>query len=247
MDTTAATVLTAAASAAAGTPATGLFDDPMLVVLIVLLVAISALAFGTARKSRRTDSQGVATSEANLDRLGDIMGSDDHGSGGQISEPDPLNRLANFESTSRFKASDLEGQVSDQGASKSIQHAGAASSGEAKPVNDGAGVLTQYKAGGGEGIAEVETMLEKDPSNLELLDWLAFMYYSNNMLEKALVSYEKALSMDPDNVNQLYYLGSTYFKMGRKEDATAKWKRVVEIKPDSKIARKAQDKIDKSV
>lgn len=245
MDSTATGAAALTSAATAGAPS-GLFDDPVLVILIVLVIAITILALGTARKSRRGDSTGVASSEGNLDRLGDIMNSAESGGAPAQPEPDPLNRLANFESTSRLKASDIEKHGAAPAESRPIQHAGTASSGESKPVNDGAGVLTQYKAGGGEGISEVEAMLEKDPNNLELLDWLAFMYYSNNMLDKALVSYEKALSMDPDNVNQLYYLGSTYFKMGRKEDAVVKWQRVVELKPDSKIARKAQDKIDKS-
>lgn len=226
-----AVALTSAASATVDTPM-GLFDDPTLVVLIVLVIAITILALGTVKKSsRRGDSRGVGTSQGNLERLEDVMRSDTSNGEAAHSEADPLDRLANFESTTRLK----------------VQKSGSVSSGgESKPVNDGAGVLTQYKTGGGEGITEVETMLEKDPNNLELLDWLSFMYYSNNMLEKAHISYEKALSMDPDNVNQLYYLGSTCFKMGRRDDAIVKWKRIVELKPNSKIAHKAQDKIDKS-
>ncbi|HNV72226.1 MAG TPA: hypothetical protein PKO06_21135, partial [Candidatus Ozemobacteraceae bacterium] len=40
-------------------------------------------------------------------------------------------------------------------------------------------LLTKYTAGTGEGIAEVEKLLVSDPNNVDLLDWLAFMYYSN--------------------------------------------------------------------
>jgi len=122
----------------------------------------------------------------------------------------------------------------------------AADSAPAGSAADGSGVLTQYKAGNGQGISEVAAMLEQDPNNLELLDWLAFMYYSNNMLDDALATYNKALTLDPGNVNQLYYLGSTYFKMGDKDKAVECWCKVIELKPDSKIASKAKTKIEKS-
>lgn len=169
---------------------------------------------------------------------------------------DPLSRLSNFEdSQKKFSDKNIIKPSTDSGPNENLEVSGQlATSGQSGTSGqsdtsgqpDTSGVLTQYKAGDGQGIAEVENMLEKDPENLELLDWLAFMYYSNNKLENALDAYQRALNLDPENVNQMYYLGSTYFKLGNAEQACEYWQKVTSLKPGSKIARKAQEKIDKS-
>ncbi len=110
------------------------------------------------------------------------------------------------------------------------------------PVNP---VLTQYTAGDGQGVAEIERMLEKDPTNLQLLDWLAFMYYSNNETLKAIETYSRIIAIDGENPSQHYYLANSFYKANRVEDALAHWRRVLQIKPDGKLAKKAQDRIRK--
>ena len=105
-------------------------------------------------------------------------------------------------------------------------------------------LLTQYTAGTGEGIQEVEKLLEGDPTNVDLLDWLAFMYYSNNDIDKAILTYKKALAIKDDNENQHYYLANSYFKKGMHVEAKKEWNEVIRIKPNSKIAKNAQERID---
>jgi tetratricopeptide (TPR) repeat protein len=109
----------------------------------------------------------------------------------------------------------------------------------------GGGVLTQYTAGDGQGVAEIEKMLEKDPENLQLLDWLAFMYYSNNDTEKAIGTYNKIIKIDPSNASQHYYLANSYYKANQVEEALTHWRHVVTLKPDGKLGRKASDRIKK--
>lgn len=105
-------------------------------------------------------------------------------------------------------------------------------------------LLTKYTAGTGEGINEVEKLLEGDPNNVDLLDWLAFMYYSNNNIEKAVETYKRALAIKPDNENQHYYLANSYFKKGMMAEAKKEWSEVIRLKPNSKIAKNAQERID---
>lgn len=105
-------------------------------------------------------------------------------------------------------------------------------------------LLTKYTAGTGEGINEVEKLLEGDPNNVDLLDWLAFMYYSNNNIEKAVETYKRALAIKPDNENQHYYLANSYFKKGMMTEAKKEWSEVIRLKPNSKIAKNAQERID---
>lgn len=105
-------------------------------------------------------------------------------------------------------------------------------------------LLTKYTAGTGEGINEVEKLLEGDPNNVDLLDWLAFMYYSNNSIDKAIETYKRALAIKPDNENQHYYLANSYFKKSMNAEAKKEWNEVIRLKPNSKIAKNAQERID---
>lgn len=105
-------------------------------------------------------------------------------------------------------------------------------------------LLTKYTAGTGEGINEVEKLLEGDPNNVDLLDWLAFMYYSNNNIDKAVETYKRALAIKPDNENQHYYLANSFFKKGMMAEAKKEWSEVIRLKPNSKIAKNAQERID---
>ena len=108
-----------------------------------------------------------------------------------------------------------------------------------------AALLTQYTSGDGGGVEEMERMLERDPNNLQLLDWLAFMYYSNNDISKAIQTYSRIIEIEPNNASQHYYLGNCFFKNNQKDKALAEWNTVIALKPNSKYARKAQERIAK--
>jgi tetratricopeptide (TPR) repeat protein len=117
---------------------------------------------------------------------------------------------------------------------------------EPPPPNLGQGVLTQYQEGTGEGITEIENKLKDDPNNPDLLDWLAFMYYSNNQLDKAIEIYQRALNLNYENEHQHYYLGNSFYKKGIIDRAIEEWEVVMSLKPNSKIAQNAQERINKA-
>ena len=50
-----------------------------------------------------------------------------------------------------------------------------------------------------EEIAHLETMMKASPQNRELLDWLAFAYYSHEVLDKASDYYGRLVVMCPEN------------------------------------------------
>lgn len=112
------------------------------------------------------------------------------------------------------------------------------------PANQG--LVTQYQEGTGEGIEEIEQKLQEDPNNPDLLDWLAFMYYSNNQMDRAIEIYQRALNLNYENETQHYYLGNSFYKMGNIDRAIEEWEVVVSLKPDSKIAANAQERINKA-
>ena len=122
--------------------------------------------------------------------------------------------------------------------------AAAPSAPAAPPANQG--LVTQYQEGTGEGIEEIEQKLQEDPNNPDLLDWLAFMYYSNNQMDRAIEIYQRALNLNYENETQHYYLGNSFYKMGNIDRAIEEWEVVVSLKPDSKIAANAQERINKA-
>ena len=106
-------------------------------------------------------------------------------------------------------------------------------------------LVTQYQEGTGEGIEEIEARLKEDPNNEDLLDWLAFMYYSNGKLEKAIETYQRAINLNYENEHQHYYLGNAFYKLGKNDRAVEEWEVVVQLKPESKLAQNAQERIGK--
>ena len=108
---------------------------------------------------------------------------------------------------------------------------------------DRSALLTQYTSGDGGGVEEMERMLKVDPDNLQLLDWLAFMYYSNDQVEKAIESYSRIIRLEPGNASQHYYLGNCYCKQGSLDKAREQWEEVQRLKPGSKYAQKAGKRI----
>lgn len=108
------------------------------------------------------------------------------------------------------------------------------------------GQITEYTEGSGEGIDEVRLMLQNDPENLDLQDWLAFMLYTNNQLDEAIELYKRLLTSNHRSENQHFYLGNAYFKKGLVKLAVEEWKRVVLLDPESKLGQKAKVRIEQA-
>lgn len=108
------------------------------------------------------------------------------------------------------------------------------------------GQITEYTEATGEGIEDVEAMLKIDPENMDLTDWLAFLYYTNNRLDDAIEMYRRLLSNGHKPESQYFYLGNAYFKKGLSQLAIEQWKRCVETDPTSSVARKAQARIEEA-
>ncbi|MBI4870147.1 MAG: tetratricopeptide repeat protein [Candidatus Riflebacteria bacterium] len=106
-------------------------------------------------------------------------------------------------------------------------------------------MVTQYQPGTGEGIPELEEQLRQDPENPDLLDWLAFMYYSNKRYEQAIATYQQAIRLTYENEHQHYYLGNSFYQMGNQDRAIEEWDVVVSLKPDGKLAKNAEERIEK--
>jgi tetratricopeptide (TPR) repeat protein len=104
-------------------------------------------------------------------------------------------------------------------------------------------VLTQYTAGDGSGTEELEEKLSRDPGNVQLLDWLAFMYYSNNDIEKARDAYQRLIDLDGENQSAYYYLGNTHFKLDHVSEAFGCWEELLFLFPKGRFARKTRRRL----
>lgn len=107
--------------------------------------------------------------------------------------------------------------------------------------------ITDYRKEPLDQVAEVRKMLEADPDNPELLDWLAFVYYSNGMWDAAVSIYEKLIKQGYRVPSQRLYLGNALFKKGLKVLALNEWRKAEELDKNGSVARKARDRIQSAM
>ena len=104
-------------------------------------------------------------------------------------------------------------------------------------------VLTQYSSAPLD-VEELIRMYQANPDNINVLDCLAFKYYTAEQLDKALELYKKIVSIEPSNESAHYYMGNIYYRKKRLVAAMMEWKKVVSLNPDGRMAGKAQERID---
>lgn len=110
-------------------------------------------------------------------------------------------------------------------------------------MSDEEGMLTQYSQAPLD-IDELLRMHEANPENLNVLDCIAFSYYTQDDLDKALQYYQKILAQDGDQANAHYYVGNVYFRRRQLVAAMMSWKKVIALDPEGKLAKNAQERID---
>ncbi len=104
-------------------------------------------------------------------------------------------------------------------------------------------ILTQYMEGDGSGAAEIEAKLAEDPDNVQLLDWAAFMNYTNKQWKKALSQYERLNELGGDTPQSRYYMANCLLQLGRYGEAAAIYEEIVSEDEGGKLGRKAADKL----
>lgn len=92
-------------------------------------------------------------------------------------------------------------------------------------------------------IERLEALLEAAPENREILDWLAFAYYSHQMLDKAIHTYRRLIQMVPDNAGYHYYLGNSLYQTGNGLAARVEWEKVVALDEAGQFQRSVREKI----
>lgn len=82
-----------------------------------------------------------------------------------------------------------------------------------------------------EAITTIEKALDNQKDNLELYNFLAFLYEETGNFDKAEDVLKKALSFDESNTKLHYRLGVVYDKAGNKQESINSMKKVIELEP----------------
>jgi cytochrome c-type biogenesis protein CcmH/NrfG len=91
--------------------------------------------------------------------------------------------------------------------------------------------VTTYQAGADDTMAEIQQlkgMLQQNPNNLDIMEWLAFKLYSVSNYEEAEQLFRNLIA-----------------KTGREQEAVRCWKQTVALIPKDVKAKKAQARIEK--
>lgn len=113
-------------------------------------------------------------------------------------------------------------------------------------ASDQDNLLTQYSCAPLD-VDELLQMYEANPENLNVLDCLAFKFYTSDDLDRSLEFYQKIVKMDDKNESAHYYIGNILYRKKRVMAAIMQWKKVVSLDPESKLAQKAQERIDQAM
>ena len=101
--------------------------------------------------------------------------------------------------------------------------------------------ITNYANGADDSDLEVmEHLLRGDPTNLSLLEWIAFLHYTRSNHNRAIDLYRQLIALDSKNEGHYYYLANSYYKVDEVKQALEYWSKVIEISPNSKFAFKAR-------
>lgn len=108
------------------------------------------------------------------------------------------------------------------------------------------GLVTGYSRGGDPDMLEqVRQLVAGMPDNPELIEWYAFLLYTNGKYEEAVGCYERLIACGQARANEFFYLGNALYKSGQLVDAVQAWYIAVQQEPGSKIGKKAAERIER--
>lgn len=87
-----------------------------------------------------------------------------------------------------------------------------------------------------ETIAELKTILEKDPKNLQALIALGNLYYDGQKFEEAIAYYKKALEIDPKISAVWTDMGTMYHQLGKVDSSITCYQKAIDLDSKNKSA-----------
>jgi cytochrome c-type biogenesis protein CcmH/NrfG len=94
-------------------------------------------------------------------------------------------------------------------------------------------------------IQQLEELLEQNPGNHDVMEWLAFKVYSVGHYDRAVKLYRELIDKGHRLGVQYFYLGNAYYKMNRSKQAVEAWRQTLSLIPTDPKAQKARARIEK--
>jgi tetratricopeptide (TPR) repeat protein len=82
-----------------------------------------------------------------------------------------------------------------------------------------------------EGLALMKDMLQKRPSDINLLTMVAEAYYDTRKYDDAITHFDKILELDKNNASALYMIGMSFQKKGEKQKGQALCDKAIQMDP----------------
>lgn len=91
-----------------------------------------------------------------------------------------------------------------------------------------------------EAINLLKGILEKRPSDINVINMLAESFYDSKKYDEAIAYYDKLLQMDAKNAEAMYMMGMSFQKKGEKQKGQAICDKAIEIDPSLQNLKKQQ-------
>ncbi|HWI91153.1 MAG TPA: tetratricopeptide repeat protein [Flavisolibacter sp.] len=91
-----------------------------------------------------------------------------------------------------------------------------------------------------EAINLLKGILEKRPSDINVINMLAESYYDNKKYDEAIAYYDKLLQMNAKNAEAMYMMGMSFQKKGEKQKGQAICDKAIELDPSLQNLKKQQ-------
>jgi len=96
-----------------------------------------------------------------------------------------------------------------------------------------------------ESLEYYKRIIEFDPSRIDILFSISFIYYSLGDMKNAGSFTNRILEIEPENVNALYNLGAISATNGDTKKAKEIWTKLAQKYPDTEIGKRSKNSVEK--
>jgi tetratricopeptide (TPR) repeat protein len=105
--------------------------------------------------------------------------------------------------------------------------------------------LTSYKNRqvSEEELANLESLLEQNPDDIQVLDWVAFAHYCAGGYARAVELYRRCIDREPQTASYYYFLGNALYKQANEAEAVEAWEMACNLDRQGPFRKKAQERL----
>lgn len=105
--------------------------------------------------------------------------------------------------------------------------------------------LTSYKNRqvSEEDIRNLESLLEQNPDDIQVLDWVAFAHYCAGGYDRAVELYRRCIDREPQTASYYYFLGNALYKLSLEEQAAEAWQMASNLDRNGQFRKRALERL----